>query len=273
VRKPPRSTDLEGSRSGRDSNPQVLSDARFRGECNSRSATAPTERARTLAQGHRIRARTTSGARIGHVSAGRVETAINRGAWMGSADPGPDQVVRSRGKINRGARIRTGDLCDPNAALYRTEPHPGLLGYLRSGRGGIELRSLRDPRSSPLRSESSPRCSPLRGLRGFEREAETTTSVQCTCSAYCNGRGGIRTHAGVSPHDFQSCALSHSATRPKTAVADRTTTDLGVGITARRAVLSRIGARGAPRSPPCRSSRTHVPASLRESVWVRTFRA
>ena len=242
MKKPPRSTDLEGSRSGRDSNPQVLSDARFRGECNSRSATAPTERARTPAQGRGIRARTTSGARIGHVSAGRVETAINRGAWMGSADPGPDQDVRSRGKINRGARIRTGDLCDPNAALYRTEPHPGLLGYLRSGRGGIELRSLRDPRSSPLRSESSPRCSPLRGLRGFEREAETTTSVQCTCSAYCNGRGGIRTHAGVSPHDFQSCALSHSATRPKTAVADRTTTDLGVGITARRAVLSRIGA-------------------------------
>ena len=30
----------------------------------------------------------------------------------------------------------------------------------------------------------------------------------------CNGRGGIRTHAGVNPHDFQSCALSHSATRP-----------------------------------------------------------
>ena len=30
-----------------------------------------------------------------------------------------------------------------------------------------------------------------------------------------NGRGGIRTHAGVSPHDFQSCALSHSATRPR----------------------------------------------------------
>ncbi len=25
---------------------------------------------------------------------------------------------------NRGARIRTGDLCDPNAALYRTEPRP-----------------------------------------------------------------------------------------------------------------------------------------------------
>jgi len=29
-----------------------------------------------------------------------------------------------------------------------------------------------------------------------------------------HGRGGIRTHAGLHPHDFQSCALSHSATRP-----------------------------------------------------------
>ena len=29
-----------------------------------------------------------------------------------------------------------------------------------------------------------------------------------------SGRGGIRTHAGRCPHDFQSCALSHSATRP-----------------------------------------------------------
>ena len=26
---------------------------------------------------------------------------------------------------HRGARIRTGDLCVPNAALYRTEPRPG----------------------------------------------------------------------------------------------------------------------------------------------------
>ena len=32
-----------------------------------------------------------------------------------------------------------------------------------------------------------------------------------------NGRGGIRTHAGGCPHDFQSCALSHSATRPRDA--------------------------------------------------------
>ena len=38
---------------------------------------------------------------------------------------------------NRGARIRTGDLCDPNAALYRTEPRPGILGYLYSTTDGV----------------------------------------------------------------------------------------------------------------------------------------
>lgn len=57
---------------------------------------------------------------------------------MPSAIRAPDQLTRFRGPYNRGARIRTGDLCDPNAALYRTEPHPGLLGYLqKNGRGRI----------------------------------------------------------------------------------------------------------------------------------------
>ena len=35
---------------------------------------------------------------------------------------GPREDRRS--VCSRGARIRTGDLCDPNAALYRTEPRP-----------------------------------------------------------------------------------------------------------------------------------------------------
>ncbi len=40
----------------------------------------------------------------------------------GSSKPG----ARSRDFDKyRGARIRTGDLCVPNAALYRTEPRPG----------------------------------------------------------------------------------------------------------------------------------------------------
>jgi hypothetical protein len=109
-----------------------------------------------------------------------------------------------RGKPNRGARIRTGDLCDPNAALYRTEPRPGTTGYLAvlNGRRGMELAIARSSRS--LRSlESNPPHVPLRAPRGFEHEDLSY------------GRGGIRTHAGFRPHDFQSCALSHSATRPK----------------------------------------------------------
>ena len=76
--------------------------------------------------------------------------------------------------FSRGAQIRTGDLCDPNAALYRTEPRPEWSTD-----------------------------------RGFATPSALTSS--CPTS----GRGGIRTHAGVYPHDFQSCALSHSATRPK----------------------------------------------------------
>lgn len=37
----------------------------------------------------------------------------------------PDRAGRPASSNNhRGARIRTGDLCDPNAALYRTEPRP-----------------------------------------------------------------------------------------------------------------------------------------------------
>ena len=110
------------------------------------------QRTRTLRPGgRRIRADATSGARIGHGLTGRVGL-MRR-----------DSIAALHGdKQNRGARIRTGDLCDPNAALYRTEPHPGLLGYLQK-----------------------------------------------------NGRGGIRTHADFRLHDFQSCALSHSATRPE----------------------------------------------------------
>ena len=52
------------------------------------------------------------------------------------------QVDRLRDLPNRGARIRTGDLCDPNAALYRTEPRPGTNSG-QSMYGRVELTSLR----------------------------------------------------------------------------------------------------------------------------------
>ena len=43
----------------------------------------------------------------------------------GTAESGrPLRVPLPLPVLYRGARIRTGDLCDPNAALYRTEPRP-----------------------------------------------------------------------------------------------------------------------------------------------------
>ena len=71
---------------------------------------------------------------------------------------------------NRGARIRTGDLCDPNAALYRTEPRPADFST-----DGVGWAGSADRRTDGV---------------GFE-----PTRARC-------------------PHDFQSCALSRSATRP-----------------------------------------------------------
>ena len=115
------------------------------------------------------------------------------------------------------------------------------------GQGGIELRSA-PPILTPLRSlrelRVEPTCSPLRGLRGFERDDFDRRIAQTPPRLQIHGRGGIRTHAGVSPHDFQSCALSHSATRPNNGrgPAWHTTLDAsateGVGWTALRAVVS-----------------------------------
>ena len=156
------------------------------------------------------------------------------------------KTAASGGTTNRGARIRTGDLCDPNAALYRTEPRPGTNSG-QSMYGRVELTSLRSvvsrvhrliasrPPSSPL--GSNPLGDLLRRSRGFER---FRLSI--------NGRGGIRTHAGVSPHDFQSCALSHSATRPRPLVprkGQQTTSAEGVGFEPTRCCHQRLS-----RAPP-----------------------
>ncbi len=71
------------------------------------------------------------------------------------------------------------------------------------GRGGMGLRAARAALSRLQRSRLAARAPPARQVRTPSRQF---TSV--------HGRGGIRTHAGRCPHDFQSCALSHSATRP-----------------------------------------------------------
>ncbi len=151
MRKPSRSPRPEGlphrNGAGGIRTPKSFWDARFRGVCISRSATAPGGVGRppkTAMPGSPRRA----------VTSGRSHS----------------RVLSRRGGIsNRGARIRTGDLCDPNAALYRTEPRPGLP----------------------------------------------------TSSSQSSGRSGIRTHVGFRPHDFQSCALSHSAIRPGIAASRR----------------------------------------------------
>jgi hypothetical protein len=118
---------------------------------------------------------------------------------------------------NRGARIRTGDLCDPNAALYRTEPRPegrtrisSLFPLLpvpatSSGRGGIR---------PPLPRSGEAKGSPRGWMKRIALSPPWVRIPLLPVPATSSGRGGIRTHAGFRPHDFQSCALSRSATRP-----------------------------------------------------------
>lgn len=87
----------------------------------------------------------------------------------GPVRPSPAPLLNhSRGErsprtYHRGARIRTGDLCDPNAALYRTEPRPE-----------IELRTWWDstsrrPASQGARSLVAPQLSPRRDPGGSPR--------------------------------------------------------------------------------------------------------
>ena len=102
---------------------------------------------------------------------------LRRSARTSSSLPGADtRTAPLRGEPTyRGARIRTGDLCDPNAALYRTEPRPGLLGYTTDGVGWTSLRDRRLARHPIGRFANTrslarlePRSKPLRSSRGFE---------------------------------------------------------------------------------------------------------
>ena len=161
-KRPPGSCDPEGHllRSARDSNPQALSGARFRGECISHSASAPSRTVYALQDRcawielrppvatpaplveHRepklcdVSAPARSIVGAPGLSCGRfailAPLAVHRNA--GSIRATLESNLRSisgrfqtapHSRVNsRGARIRTGDLCDPNAALYRTEPRP-----------------------------------------------------------------------------------------------------------------------------------------------------
>ena len=127
--------------------------------------------------------------------------------------------------FNRGARIRTGDLCDPNAALYRTEPRPGpTVRQTDSGVGvllfnttvpGIRPRGAKrraGPRTREARRRSThawSRCNASAPVGENPTQKPLSINQQIRTGWDSNPRGR-------SPHDFQSCALSHSATRPRT---------------------------------------------------------
>ena len=74
-----------------------------------------------------------------------------------------------------------------------------------SGWGGIELRSP----SAILARLGGPL---------LDRKADHTQAPRLEPTPP-SGWGGIRTHEGINPHDFQSCALSRSATHP---ISDQT---------------------------------------------------
>ena len=85
-------------------------------------------------------------------------------------EPGQDGFLTLS---SRGARIRTGDLCDPNAALYRTEPRPETRGTppvqsLRSRTGwdgppggSAVLSRLQSPRLSARLPSARTRSNPI----------------------------------------------------------------------------------------------------------------
>jgi hypothetical protein len=77
---------------------------------------------------------------------------------------------------------------------------------LLAPRGGLANAHLE--RTAPLPSDASAQTH----LRPASQSAWVRSP--CTSRVIKNGRSGIRTHAGFRPHDFQSCALSHSAIRP-----------------------------------------------------------
>ncbi len=68
----------------------------------------------------------------------------------------------------------------------------------------------------------------------LERIPQRPRWPSCTPS----GRGGIRTHVGINPHDFQSCALSRSATRPNSDLVSAVQLP-----TAPRTTVRRLGSR------------------------------
>ena len=91
---------------------------------------------------------------------------------------------------------------EPGTSATRTQRSTGLSHAPKAGGRPCDGREV-------TLAASRGREAPARLNPGFEGRPVRGRAPPA------NGRGGIRTHVGVSPHDFQSCALSHSATRPK----------------------------------------------------------
>ena len=133
---------------------------------------------------------------------------------------------------------------------------PRLEPTSSSGRGGIDLRS---PWAILSRLGGTHR--DLRGPRPRLGSSNPTSPSWYSS----NGRGGIRTHVGINPHDFQSCALSRSATRPSFRLENGGS---GIDLRSPSAILGRLAHYPPERFAPShlgRSAQTHA-----TSAWVRT---
>ena len=73
-----------------------------------------------------------------------------------------------------------------------------------------------EPGTSASRTQRSTGLShaPNSTLTGQTRFCGNAWARTCVKRTVSSGWGGIRTHEGINPHDFQSCALSRSATHP-----------------------------------------------------------
>ena len=120
----------------------------------------------------------------------------------------------------------------PKFAYHRPENVPAGTrgaGYF-NGRGGIDLGS---PPAILARLVGQ-----LTGRSADHSSAPRLELIPPHHLCTPNGRGGIRTHEGINPHDFQSCALSRSATRPNSDLVSAVQLP-----TAPRTTVRRLGSR------------------------------
>ena len=132
---------------------------------------------------------------------------------------------------------------EPGTSATRTQRSTGLshtpdYSGNDNGRGGMELRSRSDPRSSrgspdrrfaiTLRPLESNPPSVLASRVRVGSNGQLDSPMCPPTSDFVNQRTGWDSNPrGQCPHDFQSCALSHSATRPNAAAYPHCTTESG----------------------------------------------